>query len=194
MKPKTPRLVQGPKVRPVGGQRAAPKADVHMGLGACHGLFDVQVRHGRGGRQAVERHVDERGDASGGRGAGGGVEALPLGAAGVVHMDVRVDEAGEQRVIPEVRHGRSGRRLRRVRQQGRDPASGDGDGGGAHALRRHDPSRAQQQLHLGHGRPFPPAAGRKRFQRSVEWRCPQFSHTPRARQGPFANRKAYFTQ
>ena len=43
---------------------------------------------GGGFGQAVQRHVDERGVAAGGGGAGAGGEALPLGAAGLVDVDV----------------------------------------------------------------------------------------------------------
>ena len=39
---------------------------------------------------------------SGGGGAGGGGEALPLGAAGLVDVDVRVNQAGEQCVLAEI--------------------------------------------------------------------------------------------
>ena len=45
----------------------------------------------------VERHVDQRRDAAERGGPGGGGEALPLGAAGLVHVHVGVDHAGHAR-------------------------------------------------------------------------------------------------
>jgi hypothetical protein len=57
-----------------------------------------------GGRlgQAVQRHVDERRVAAGRGGAGGGVEAFPLGAAGLVDVDVGVHQAGQDGVVAAV--------------------------------------------------------------------------------------------
>ena len=50
-------------------------------------------------RDAVERHVDEGGDTAGCGGAGRGGEAFPLGAAGVVHVHMRVDHARQQHLV-----------------------------------------------------------------------------------------------
>ena len=63
---------------------------------------------------AVERHVDERRDAARGRGARRALEALPLGAAGLVDVDVAVDEAGQQHRVADVldRGARPARRPR----------------------------------------------------------------------------------
>ncbi len=60
---------------------------------------------GGGFGEAVEGHVDEGGVASGGGGAGGGAEAFPFGAAGLVDVDVGVDEAGEDGVVAAVVDG-----------------------------------------------------------------------------------------
>jgi hypothetical protein len=55
--------------------------------------------YGGGFGEAVEGHVNQGCVASGGGGAGCGAEAFPLGAAGLVDVDVSVDEAGEDGVI-----------------------------------------------------------------------------------------------
>ena len=46
------------------------------------------MRHGRGGRDRVEGHVDERGDAAGRGGARACPEAFPVGASGLVQVYV----------------------------------------------------------------------------------------------------------
>ena len=78
----------------VAGHDAAPEADVDVtspGRGAPLGF----ERGDRGrGRNAVERHVDERGDAAGGRGERRRFESFPVGAARIVDVHVRIDEAG----------------------------------------------------------------------------------------------------
>src|SRR5580700_7105875 len=47
--------------------------------------------HCRGWRQTVERHVDQSCVTSGCGGTRGGCETFPLGAAGLVDVDMRVD-------------------------------------------------------------------------------------------------------
>ncbi len=65
----------------------------------CGGALGFECGDGRSFWEAVERHVDEGGVASGRCGARGGAEAFPFGAAGFVDVDVRVDEAGEDGVM-----------------------------------------------------------------------------------------------
>ena len=62
-------------------------------------------------RDAVERHVHEGCDAAGGSGLGRCLKALPLGAAGLVDVDVRVDKAGQQKGIAKVAQGAGRRRF-----------------------------------------------------------------------------------
>ncbi|GAA3212995.1 hypothetical protein GCM10020256_12830 [Streptomyces thermocoprophilus] len=132
-------LVQRAEVLDVVGQGAAPEADVDVGLVPGRLLLDAQVVHGGGGRQGVQGHVHEGGDAAGRRGAGGGPEALPRGAARVVDVDVGVDEAGQQHVVAVVLHAGTGGDVRVVREYGCDRAGGHRDGRGARALRGDDP-------------------------------------------------------
>src|SRR5438445_6619253 len=51
---------------------------------------DVQRR-----RMAIERHVAYGCDAAGGRGDGASRKTFPIGSAGLVEVDVRVDNAGQ---------------------------------------------------------------------------------------------------
>ena len=71
--------------------------DEALAVSGCALDFESRDRCSRG--KAVERHVDQRGVAAGGGGAGGCGEALPLGAAGLVDVDVGVDKAGKERAF-----------------------------------------------------------------------------------------------
>ncbi len=89
-------VVQRAEVRLVARHGAAPESDVHERLVFGHFALELEAFHRGGGRDGVQRHVDDGGDAAGGGGARGGGEALPLGAAGLVDVDVRVHKAGDE--------------------------------------------------------------------------------------------------
>jgi hypothetical protein len=150
-----PGVVQRAQVLEVVGQGAAPESDVDVRLVGCDLLLDAEVLHGGGRREGVEGHVDEGGDAAGRRRARGGPEALPCGAAGVVDVYVRVDQAGQQDVVAEVLQAGTGGSLCVVGQYGRDRAADDGDRRGARSLGRDDACRAQHQFSVGHPDPSP---------------------------------------
>ena len=61
--------------------------------------------------QTVQWHVDEKRVAAGGCGACGGVEAFPVGAAGIVDVHVGIDEAGENHSVGKIINRRVGRDL-----------------------------------------------------------------------------------
>ena len=84
------------------GDGSAPGRPVDEALAAGGFALGFECGDGGGLGQAVQRHVDEGGEASGGGGAGGGAEAFPLGASGLVDVDVRVDEAGKDGVVAAV--------------------------------------------------------------------------------------------
>ena len=96
MKPKTPSSCSGRRSALLPGIGAAPEPDVDERLVLGHLALELEAFHGGGGRDGVQRHVDDGGDAAGSCGAGGGGEALPLGAAGLVDVDVGVHQAGDQ--------------------------------------------------------------------------------------------------
>ncbi len=73
---------------------ATPGGPVDEALALCGLALGGQGGYGGGLGQAVQGHVDQVGVASGCCCAGGGAEAFPLGAAGLVDVDVGVDEAG----------------------------------------------------------------------------------------------------
>ena len=100
----------------------SPGPPVDHGPALRRGSFGFEAGQGGSRGKAVERHVDESGDASGGGGAGSCLESLPLGASGLVEVDVRVDQAGKQAVVAEVvddidRTGRIGLAIRTMRPE-----------------------------------------------------------------------------
>jgi len=147
------RGVQAGQVGEVARDRAAPEAGVDVDGPPCRGALGLQVRDGRGRRDGVERHVDDRGDSAGGRGASRGGEPLPLGAAGLVDVDVGVDESGQQHLVGGQDDGAGGRQVRVVVGHLRDSAVGDPDRDRDLPPGHDRPLRADQQVELScHGR------------------------------------------
>ena len=85
-KPGDTRCRQGGKMWLVLSRQSTPGHPVYVAL-ACGGFaFSFECSHGRGLRQAIERHIHERGIAAGRSGAGGGGEAFPFRSARFVHV------------------------------------------------------------------------------------------------------------
>ena len=89
----------------VAGHHAAPERDVDVALPARGSALRLERRHGRRRRHAVERHVDDGRDAAGRRRARRRGEPFPLGAARLVDVHVRVDEAGHDDEVADVDDG-----------------------------------------------------------------------------------------
>ena len=81
--------------RSVARHDPAPESGIDIQLAFGGGEFLLVRGKRRGGGDAVERHFDEGGDASRGGGARGGLKSFPVGAAGLVDMNVGVDQAGQ---------------------------------------------------------------------------------------------------
>ena len=87
-----PRRGQIAELTEIAGDHAAPERDIDLTVASRRFAFAPQ-RIDRGGhRVAVQRHVDQRGDAGRRRGCRRGGEALPVGTR-LVDVHVRVDEA-----------------------------------------------------------------------------------------------------
>lgn len=118
----------------VAGDDAAIEADVDPALAVRGTQLLLEVGDGGGGGDGIQRHVDDGGDAAKGRGLGAGIEALPLGAAGLIEVNVRIDEAGEQDMGGIVGVGGPGRELLggddRVENGGDLPGGAREDDGG----------------------------------------------------------------
>ena len=99
LKPKTPVVVQRPQVVLVAGTAPPQKPTSTNAWSRPTSRFELQGLHVDGGRDAVQRHVDDGGDAAGRRRPGGGREALPLGAAGLIDVHVGVHEARHEGLV-----------------------------------------------------------------------------------------------
>src|SRR5258708_7123193 len=76
------------------GNDTAPECaiDIEQTVNGIEFLFErVQ---GGGDGNAVERHINNGGDAAGGRGPCGGNEAFPFGSPGLIDMDMAIDQSG----------------------------------------------------------------------------------------------------
>ncbi len=148
-----PGLVQCGQVGQVAGDRTAPEAHVDPRLVAGRCALLLERGHGGGRRDAVERHVDDGGDPARGRGAGRGLEALPLGAARLVDVHVGVHQPGEQDLVVEELD--DGLRVARVvvRRDAGDPAGPDPDRDRCLAAVHHRAPGPDQDVELrSHGR------------------------------------------
>ena len=125
----------------------APERHVDAQLAVRRGPLGGQRLDRRGGRDRVERHVDERRDPTGRRGAGGRREALPRGAARLVDVHVAVDQAGQQHLVVGELDGRAV--VGDVDRRDAPAAHHDlrGSPGAVHP----GASRADDEVRLGHG-------------------------------------------
>ena len=89
----------------VPGDDAAPEGDVGPALSPRGSALLLEVRDGGGGRDGVQGHVDDGGDPAGCGGAGAGPEALPVGAAGLVEVDMGTARAVVSDVSDDARIG-----------------------------------------------------------------------------------------
>ena len=128
------------ELRGVAGHDAAPECHVDVTLPAAARRFSSSAATVVVGGHAVERHVDQRRDAAGRRGARRGCESFPVGAARLVDVHVRVDDARQH---DESRR----RRCTAVADDGTSPTcrtiatirpSRDAHGRRAHAVGQHD--------------------------------------------------------
>ncbi len=79
----------------VARDKASPKAEVDLRRTPHRGQLQVESLDGRRDRQVVQRHVDEARVAARGQRCRAVGDVLPVGSAGLVEVDVRVDAAGK---------------------------------------------------------------------------------------------------
>ena len=114
--------------------------------------LDREVRGGRRRRNRIERHVDQRRDAAGGRGARRRLEAFPLRPAWFVDVGVRVDETGHDDEVAAIVHRKVAGSA--VAKDGCDPAVPHHDRRCDRWMIRmqHDPIAAHGERALAHRR------------------------------------------
>ena len=110
-----------------------PESHVHPALPASRFDFRAQPFYRRRGRNGIERHIDERGHATGRGSASGCSKSFPLRAAWLVDMDVRIHQPREHGHLACLKN-RTGSVLP-VRLKRCDPAADDMDGSGHRARR-----------------------------------------------------------
>jgi hypothetical protein len=93
------RVVQRTQLRQVPRHRAAPEPDIDVDLRARGRPLALQGGNVDRRWDAVQRHVDQRGDPAERRRTGGRGEALPVGAPRLVDVHMGVDESGQQDLV-----------------------------------------------------------------------------------------------
>jgi hypothetical protein len=147
-----PGVVEAAELAGVAGHGPAPEGDVDVQLAVGGLALGLQSGDVHGGRDRVERHVDQGGDAAGGGGQGGAGEALPFRPAGLVDVHVAVDQPRQQDLVGGQGDGPPAGQPGGQRLHGGDAAVADGHAGGRLAGRRDRPWRPEDQLELaGHG-------------------------------------------
>src|SRR6267378_4443770 len=86
-------VVEVLEVLKVVGDKTTPKPKVHERLPRGDSELRVKRRDGGRGRMGVERHLEHRGDAARRRPARPGFPALPVGATGLVEVNVGIHDA-----------------------------------------------------------------------------------------------------
>jgi len=139
--------VQGSELDGVARDEAAEKSGVDRAVAASRGTLGLQTSNIGGGRDAVERHIEQRGHTAGRRCAGGGLESLPLGAPGLVHMDVGIHQSREDQGFSCLDQLHASGYIVEIGYS-RDPTVRDVNGGCAHSLGRHDSRSPNDQRGL----------------------------------------------
>lgn len=80
------------------GDDTAIEAHINPALAMGRRKLLMQSGHGGSGWDGIQRHINDGGDTTKGGGLGAGVEAFPFGAAGLVQVDVSIDQAGQEHI------------------------------------------------------------------------------------------------
>ena len=102
MNPATPAAAKRRKVFVVLARQSTPGHPIHAALAGGRVALGFERSNRRGFRQAIERHIHQRGVAAGRGGAGGGGEAFPFRPARFVHVHMRIHQAGQQHQVAEL--------------------------------------------------------------------------------------------
>lgn len=78
----------------IAGDDTAIETDINPALALGSLDLLLQAVHGGGGRDGIERHINDSSHTAKGSGLGACVEALPFRAARLVQVNVRINQAG----------------------------------------------------------------------------------------------------
>ena len=129
------------------GARAAVEPEVDVRLGRDDPMPTLQDR-GVGDRRCRDRHLEDRGDATGGGRRGRGAEVLAGVDGRVARMGVRVDDPGQDQRAVEVDRLARGRFALAGPDDGDDPPAIDRERSRRLAVRRRQPAAGEHELDL----------------------------------------------
>lgn len=122
------------------GDNSAPSHPIDTTAAARRCTLLLESGDGGRGGETIQRHVDKERVAPCSRGARGCLKAFPVGAARIVDMDMRIDEAWENGGVAEIANCGEGGNLLRGDNVA-DVFAFDEKRGGAHARGRDDATR-----------------------------------------------------
>lgn len=89
---------EGFEFRCISGDNTTIKPHIHPTLALRRLDLLLKGSNSGGGRDGVQRHINDGRDASKGSRLSAGIEALPFSAARLIQMDMSINQAGEQNV------------------------------------------------------------------------------------------------
>ena len=81
---------------------SAPRGPIHPRFPLSRSALGFESFDVDSLRHTIQRHVDQRRNAPGRRGTSGSPESFPLRASGLVDMNMRIDQAGQQHGIAKI--------------------------------------------------------------------------------------------
>ena len=109
LKPKHAAFPEWTKLGAISGNDAAPETDVHPKLPSRRRHFFAESCRGRRRRNAVERHLDQRGDSACRRCTRRRRKTFPLRAARLIDVNVRVHNSRHHDEVVGLVHDRASR-------------------------------------------------------------------------------------
>src|SRR5487761_195036 len=149
LEPENSRIPERSNFRCVSWHNAAPKAHINMKLFPGRDKFFLEGRGAGGCGNTIERHFNQRGYAASCRGARCRLESFPFGSAGLVDVNVGVDEPGHDDGISRFENWGAGRKIVEIRDAGNDSVA-DMDSRWTDCIRQYDSSSANDWLPCAH--------------------------------------------
>src|SRR5262249_12156455 len=130
----------------IAGDDAAPESEVSDRRVFHRGQFLIEFPGTDGARRGIQRHVEEHSCAASGEGPASCGRAFPFSAAGLVEMNVNIDDAGKDGETSGIDFARG---AGKIRANGADASVFDSDVNGDHVLRRDHFAAAHYKVSQG---------------------------------------------